>query len=171
MTRVKEIPKKNYMILAAIIFFTLAVAITTYIVYNNQKNYENNIPVIRGKMSEIEAKDIDEYLRENPNSLLYIGVASDSNSRHLEEKLLNLKDRKNLDILYVNISNLDNKKVFYEIFNRKYGNGYVLSNYPAFIIIRDGKVFDMRERTNNDLYIGDIEQLIDVYEIEGTKND
>ena len=169
MTRVKEIPKKNYYILTAIVLITLIISITACIVYNNQKKYENNIPVIRGKISEIEAKDIDEYLRENPNSLLYIGVASDNNSRSLEEELLALKEKKNLDLLYVNISDLKNKKVFYEDFNRKYGNGFELSNYPAFIVIKDGKVYNMKEKKDTDLYIYDIEQLIN--EIEGIKND
>ena len=40
MKRVKEIPKKNYLIFTIIICFTLAVSITAFIAYNNQKDYE-----------------------------------------------------------------------------------------------------------------------------------
>ena len=171
MKKMKEIPQKNYVIFTIIICFTLAISITTYVIYNNKKNYENSIPVLRGKVKEIEAKDLDEYLRENSNPLLYIGVPSDQNSRHLEENLLDLIERKNLDILYVNISNIEDKKSFYKDFNNKYGNGFELKDYPAFIIMRDGKVFDLKEKDATDLYIGDIEQLIDIYEIEGENND
>ena len=171
MRKIKEIPKKNYLILASIVCFTLIVSITIYLTYNNQKEYENTIPILRGEVKEIEAKDVDDYLIENPNSLLYVGVAYDENSKNLEKKLLSLKNKKNLNIIYINLTDLENKKVFYDNFNQKYTQGTKLNNYPAFIIMREGKVLDLVQKNNRDLYIGDVEQLIDIYEIKGDTNE
>jgi hypothetical protein len=171
MRKSKEIPKKNYLIYSIIFCFTLALSITIFILYNNQKQYEESIPVLRGKTKEMEIKDIDEYLVENPNSLLYFGVANDSNSRNIEKKLISFINKNNLNIIYINLSNVSNKKTFYDDFNKKYSSDKRLENYPAFIIIREGKILDIVQRKDRDLYIGDIEQLIDIYEIKGAFDD
>lgn len=170
-TKTKEIPRKNYIIFFLITFFTLAFSITSYIIYENHKNYQNSIPVIRGSASEIEIKDLDEYLVENENALLYFGVATDENSRELEEKFVELINDKHLNIIYVNLTNVEDKEGFYLSFNEKYSNNLKLKDYPAFIIMHERKIMDLVQRDGRDLNIADIEQLIDIYEIKGEVND
>jgi hypothetical protein len=171
MRKTKEIPKKNYFVYSIIFCFTLGLSLTIFFFYNNQKQYEESIPVLRGKTKEIEIKDVDEYLIENPNALFYVGVANDSNSRNVEDKLIDLINKNNLSIIYINLTNVTNKKDFYNDFNDKYSVDKSLSNYPAFIVMREGKVLDIVQRSDRDLYIGDIEQLIDIYEIKGAFDD
>ena len=172
-TKQREIPKKNYLIFSVIVFFTLAVTITSYVIYENNKEYQNSIPVIRGSASEIEAKDLDEFLIENENALLYFGVAKDKNSREVEEGLVKLISKRDLKVIYVNLSNVEDKEKFYLSFNEKYttNENIKLNNYPAFAIFKGGRVIDLVEKKENFLYIGDIEQLIDIYEIKGEAND
>jgi hypothetical protein len=171
MRNIKQIPKKNYIIYSIILCLTLGVSLIAFFIYNNQKSYDDSIPILRAKVKEIESKDVDQYLLENPNSLLYIGVAQDSNSRHIEKELINLINNNNLNVIYLNITDLSNKKEFYKSFNSKYGTNHTLQNYPAFIIIRESKIFDMVQRTDRDLYIGDIQKLIDIYELKGDNDD
>ena len=171
MRRIKEIPKKNYRIYFFIVFITLFLSISSYIIYNNHKNYENSIPILRGNASEIEPKDLDEYLRENDKAILYFGVATDENSRNVETDLIDLINKKNLDVVYVNLTDTVNLKEFFDDFNMKYSDGLQLSNYPAFVLMVNQKIFDIRQRNNRELFITDIEQLIDIYEIRGEKHD
>ena len=55
----KEIPVKNYVKYALIVIFTLTVCIVTFVIYNNQKDYENNQPILRNKVPEITVEDIE----------------------------------------------------------------------------------------------------------------
>lgn len=167
MRRVREIPKRNYRIYALIVIVTLFFAITSYVIYNNQKNYEKSIPVLRGVASEIDPKDLEHYLVENDSAILYFGVATDENSREVEEGLKDLITRKNLDIIYVNLTDLEDKDDFFKNFNEKYSNGLNLDNYPAFAILKNQKVLDFVQKGDRELYIGDIEQLVDIYELRG----
>lgn len=170
--KTREIPQKNYITYGLIVFFTLAASISMFVIYENHKNYLSNIPVLRGIAREIESKDLNEYLKENEDVILYFGVANDENSREVEEDLKDLINRKNLDIVYVNLGNVEKINDFYKTFNSNYSNGTVeLSNYPAFVLVHDQKIVDLVQRNERKLFIGDIEQLVDVYEIRGEEND
>ena len=168
----RKIPGRNYLILILLFVITIGGAISFYIVYSNASKEEQKIPVLRDKVAEIKSNDIDEYLSENPDSLLYIGVANDENSRKVEKELIDLIDKKQIELIYVNITDLTDseKKDFYKEINDNYSSGEKkLSNYPAFIIIKNQKIYDLVQRNSRDLYLGDIEQLLDIYEI-GVKN-
>ena len=63
---------KNYIIL--IVLFILSFAFTLYLCkwYNVYKEYKNEIPVIRGVLSEISYDELDHYIIDNSNIMLYI---------------------------------------------------------------------------------------------------
>lgn len=168
----RKIPGRNYLILILLFIITIGGAISFYIVYNNASNEELKIPVLRDKVAEIKTGGVDVFLSENPDALIYVGVANDDNSRKLEKDLIELINKKQIELVYINITDLteSERKDFYKDFNDKYSQGEKkLSNYPAFIIVRNQKVYDMVQRNSRDLYLGDIEQLLDIYEI-GEKN-
>lgn len=165
------IPKRNYTIYSIIVIVTVIATLVTFILYNRQKEYERSIPILRGIVSEIAAKDIDEYLRENSDTILYVGVATDENSREVEEDLIKLRERRNIEFVYLNVTDVSDRISFFEEFNKKYANGFTIKNYPAFILIEDGKIVDLVQKNERDLNIGDIEQLLDVYEVKGEIND
>ncbi len=165
MRKVRDIPKRNYEIYAVIVVMTLLMSVALFIIYNNKKNYENSIPILRDIVPEIHANDLDNYLTENNSCVLYFGVVTDDNSREVEEDLKKLIDRRKVEFVYVNLTDTKDRKSFFNSFNEKYSDGLTLNNYPAFVIIRNGKIFDIVEKGNRDLYIGDIEQLVDNYEL------
>ncbi len=72
-----EIPKKNYVIL----FFTaVTVVVVTFIlmnIYNNQpKNYHS---VVKEVINEIKIDDLENYLQENRDVVLYINDSTKEN--------------------------------------------------------------------------------------------
>ena len=121
----KKIPRKNYIVVAVIFTFTIALAFTLYVLYNNGNKEMNDIPVMRGVISELNEKSIDDYFLENSDFFIYVGVANGDNSRKVEENLESvLKKRNILDkTIYLNITSITDKNKFYTTFNDKYSNG------------------------------------------------
>ncbi|MBO5376329.1 MAG: hypothetical protein J6A52_05695 [Bacilli bacterium] len=164
------IPNKNYIKLAIIFVVTISVVVFTYVMYNSQKEYENNIPVIRGSIAELNEQDLNNYFIGNDDFLLYIGVANDENCRELEEDLIELlKERRISNAVYLNITDVINKNEFYNVFNSNYSLNEKLNSYPAFLVVSDKKVVDLVQRKDKKLAIENIEQLLDEYEITGDK--
>ena len=171
--RKKNISKNNYILCAVIFTVTIVVCLMIFFIMENNKEYNSKIPILRGKVSEIEPKDLDNYLMENPDVLLYIGVADDNNSRKVEEKFKKVIEENNLNIIYLNLTNLSEKgiKEYLNDFSSKYSSSKAINNYPAFLVIFDSQVVDFVQKENRDLDISDISHILDMYEIKGEKND
>ena len=163
-----KIPRKNYIKLFLILFFSLIVCTIIFIIYNNWNN--NDLPILRNKVSEIEVNDVDNYISENETVLLYFGVVKDENSEKIEKEMLDMIDKDNVDFVYVNITNLKNKKSYFKSFNEKYSDGKMITNYPAFVYIENEKIVDIIQRDDRYLEIEDVENFIKINEIKGEEN-
>ncbi len=170
--REEEIPLKNYLICAIIFIVTISFGLLLFLVADNNKKYEKKIPLLRGYSKEIDPKDFDAYLNENPNILLYIGVADNDNSRVVEKRLKSIIEDNKIEIVYLNLTNYSEKKI--SSYLSKFSSYYFPSgssiNYPALIIFRDKKVVDYVYRKEDYLSISEIDRLIDIHELKGEKN-
>ena len=166
------IPKKNYLFVCFIFVFTIAVVIISFVLYKNVKEYNESIPVIRDYAKEISYDDLDNYFLENDDFFLYVGVASDDNCRKFEEDLKTFINEKSIsNIIYLNIMNIDDKEKFYDDFNNKYSLNTKISNYPAFLVVKNKKVLDLVQKDEYYLNIGEVQKLFDYYEIDGDLSD
>ncbi len=154
--------KKGYLKLCVICFLTLGIAIFGSYYYRKNIAIKLDTPVIKGKLSEITYEGLDDYLLEQEDFYLYVEVARDDNSRVLEEKLFDTLTKYELenDTIFINIADIKNLKNFYKEFNKKYGNGYKLSNYPALIKFKDKKINNIIERSNKYLTYKDIDKFL-----------
>ncbi len=160
MNKSVDIPKKNYVICFFLFLIVIVASLIIYVINNDQKKYSNKVPVLRGKVLELNVDAIDEYLNENDDVLLYLGVANDSNSRTLEEKMLPLIEDGKLNIIYLNITDVNNKRNFIKSFNKKYGSNLILKKYPALIYIKEEKIYEMIQRDDKELTIMDVKQFM-----------
>lgn len=166
------IPKRNYLFVSLIFVFTIVAVVVSFILYKNIKEYNESIPVIRDYVKEINYDDLNNYFLENDDFFLYIGVASDDNCREFEEDLKGIiKERNISNIIYLNIANIKDKDKFYDEINSKYSSNIKLSNYPAFIIVKNKKILDLVQRNDYYLNIDEVQKLFDYYEIDGDLND
>ena len=166
--KLRNVPFKNYMILLLVCFITIGIVCVGSIMYRREEAKSLETPVINGVIPEIKKEDVDNYIVENDSFFLYIGSASNYNSREVEEDLIKYFERRDIknDTIYLNVTNENNLEDFYKDFNKKYVvNDYSkLNDYPAFIIIKDGKVLDLVQRKENQkLNIGDIDRILDEY--------
>lgn len=165
------IKPKNYIILVAVFIVTFIAVILLRNWYIAYRDYQLTIPVLKDKLNEVTIAELDTYLIENTDAILYIEVSEDENSREVADDLYDIVKERELTerVVYMNISSIQDKEVFFEDFNNKYNDSdEELTSYPALVLFYEGKIEKYVSRTaNQSLNIGDIEQLFDEYELEG----
>jgi len=141
----REIPIKNYFILIIII---IVVALSTIILTNIYNNRFKTTSIMYNYLSEIKKNDIDTYLLEKPNTILYIADKYDITNNKIEEKLkeeiikYNAKDY----FVYLNINT--NNIEFIDKLNQKY-SGNIYKQLPVLVIIEDGLITKSYTELNN----------------------
>lgn len=176
MEALRTVPKKNYMIYSCIFVVTFLIATIAFIYFTDRNYSELKIPVLRGSVTaEITPNDLNEYLNENPNVLLYIGDPTDEESRTLEKELKSTIKRRDLEVVYVNIVDTKDKEEFYKSFIENYGlnstREFHIIDTPAFVILEDKQIVDIVARNGMKVDNYDIEILLDRNEIKGEEND
>lgn len=129
----RKIPLKNYFILAAIILLSGIIVIYIANMYKNKKDYEKEI--VMSFLKEIYAKDFDNYIIENPDSIIYV---SDASNEELETELKKYIIEKDYtqDIVYIDLNkiNIDFVKTL-----KKYSN-LINDKIPDVLIVKNGKI-------------------------------
>ena len=143
---------KKYIIL--IVIFVVTGFLTLYCCkcYQVYNDYKKEIPVIRDTLSsEIMYNDLDHYIVENPNTIIYLCTSNDDNCRGFEKKFSKYvkKNEMNDVIVYLNLTGIDQES-FVNEFNDKYKFKVKLTTkYPAFISFRDGEVVALLQGNEN----------------------
>ena len=111
--------------------------------YLSGVNYQLNTPIIGNVLiRKINTEEVYNYIRENENAILYVGVVNDSNCRKFEEDFQNVVKERHLEnsITYLNLTKESNVTKFLKEFNKFYDTD--LLGYPSLIVFEDGKVID-----------------------------
>lgn len=159
----KKIPFLNYLILISVVLITVFIAFLLRNWYISSRDYELNIPIIRETLiSEINTDEVYNYVRENENTILYLGVVSNEGCRSFEKEFNKIiSDRELGDaITYLNITKVNNKKKFIKEFNKFYDTN--LLGYPSIIIFEEGEVkATITVKTGTELDIDDVIKFLD----------
>lgn len=167
----KKIPSKNYIKLLIICLLTLGAAILLRSWYISHLEYEKTIPVIDGIISEIKYNEFDTYITENLDAVIYIGASEDINCREVEAKFKNyiITNELREEIIYLNISDSDNRKSVISEINANYVDNQsriTIGSYPALIIFKNGKIYDaVSKQGYNQLTFGEMARLLEEYEV------
>ena len=159
MKKEKEIPFKNYIILAVILIFTILLVVY---LFNWQSIYQKNKlqePILDKYLMVINYNELDDYLVENKEAIVYVSVLNDEKIRMFENKFKNLiiKNDLNNKVLYLNLTNES-----VEI-NKKYLSN--LSEVPTLIIFDEGKVVESYSIKDNNYDIKAFEKFLKKEEI------
>ena len=105
--KLRKIPVKNYIILGGIIVVTLFILYYFYCWVDVYKESKINIPILDKYMMVINYNELDNYIVENPNTIVYVSVLENEEIRGFEKKLKNKykSNSVNNEILYMNITN------------------------------------------------------------------
>lgn len=143
----KNSNQKNYV--GGYIKIILIFAVTIFAIlllrnwYLSGINYQLNTPIIGNVLvREINTEEVYNYIRENENAILYVGVVNDSNCRKFEEDFQEVVKERHLEnsITYLNLTKESNVTKFIKEFNKFYDTD--LLGYPSLIVFENGKVIE-----------------------------
>lgn len=144
----KRIPLKNYFILGIILASSIFIVLYINKLYLSTKNNDN---ILNGFIKEIKTQEIDNYIIENPNFIIYLGYKNNDN-KPFEKKFKKLVTKYDLqkDIVFIDISQFNDET--FNKFCKKYADK-LLKKDSSLIIVDNQKVIDALDITkgNNDI--------------------
>lgn len=144
----KRIPLKNYFILGIILASSIFIVLYINKLYLSTKNNDN---ILNGFIKEIKTQEIDNYIIENPNFIIYLGYKNNDN-KSFEKKFKKLVTKYDLqkDIVFIDISQFNDET--FNKFCKKYADK-LLKKDSSLIIVDNQKVIDVLDITkgNNDI--------------------
>ena len=160
----RVIPKKNYIILGIVILVSLLIIYYFYMWVSAYKDAKENVSVLDNYMNVINYNELDNYITENPNSIIYVSVLEDEKIRNFEKKLKNVLKNKEMDsvILYLDITDdIKKRNVKKEMIDRFSINSISMVDVPCVLVIKDGKLNSIYSVTANNYSVDKFENFID----------
>ena len=156
----RKIPLKNYLILGVIILVTILIIYYFYAWYDAYKETKLNMRILDKYMEVINYNELDNYLIENPNTVLYVSVLENEKIREFEKEFKkSLKNHEiNQTVLYMDITNdVKDSKIKDELLV-KYGISY--NNLPVILVLNNGSLTRNMSISDNNYDIKIIEEFI-----------
>lgn len=149
----REIPLKNYIILGLVVLLTLGLVYYFYLWYITYEESKLNETIMDRYLEVINYNELNDYIVENRNVMIYTSVLEDNNIRKFEIKFKNivvknaLKDK----ILYMDMTDIFKDKIKYtELRNSYQINNYNITNVPCILVFKDAKLVDIYSIKDND---------------------
>lgn len=158
----KNIPFRNYIILAGVLILSIIVVIYFYMWYDEFQVNKINTPVMNQYLSVINYNELGDYLVENKDVVIYISFLQDDATRKFEKNFKKIVDVYSLNnsILYLDLTEQYNdSNLFNDIKNK-----YTLPDMPCIVIFKDGIVDDVYSIEDKDY---DIDLLVSYLKIKG----
>lgn len=166
MMKEKNIPLKNYILLSVILIISVVLVIYFYMWYGTYEENRLNSSIMDKYLTVINYNELDNYLVENNDVVIYISKLEDNDIRAFEKKFKNVIDYNSLNnkILYLNLTNEIKNNKLYENIKAKYG----ISDLPSIVIYRNGLIYDVFNIRENHF---DINKIINYFSNEGVIDD
>lgn len=133
----KKIPFKNYLILAIILIITAIILTNFYLLSEKYQNNSIDTSIMNEYLKEVNYNEIEDYLIENEDIVIYITSFYNDRVKNFEEKFSNIITNHHLNnnILYLNILNELNDKKTRNTIVKEYG-----STYPIILVYNSGNI-------------------------------
>jgi len=159
----RVIPKKNYIILGVVFIVTIFILYYFYMWFDAYKETKINMPILDKYMEVINYNELEDYLIENPNTLIYVSVLEDNEIREFEKKFKNsLRSNKiDRDILYLDItSDIMDRDKKNDMESKYTFNSYSIISVPSILVIENGMLKNIYSIKDNDYDIDKVELFI-----------
>ena len=159
----RVIPKKNYIILGIVVLVSLLIIYYFYMWVSAYKDAKENVSVLDNYMNVINYNELDNYIVENPDSVIYVSVVDDTQINKFDKKLANsIKNNDfNKDVLYMNITetikDASIKREMIEKYSLKYSD---ITDIPNIIVFEDGKLISIYNIKDNGYSVSKIVEFV-----------
>ena len=157
----RDIPLKNYIILLAISVATIFLVFYLRTWYNTSKEYYQNNSIMSEYLSELRSDEINSYIIDNPNVVIYYASAKDTAIKSFEKKFKKLMEEHEIknEIIYIDSSKEENKNIVSKLNNISDKKIDVLS-IPNLIYIKEGKINKILYLNNSTINKRDVQNFL-----------
>ena len=159
-SELRKIPMKNYIILGLVIIITLLILYYFYMWIDVYKESKVNIPIMDKYMTVINYNELDNYIVENPNTIVYVSVLEDEDIREFEKKFkVKYKNNQiNNEVLYMNITeDIKDNSLKNDMISKYSVNSLNITNVPLIMVFEDGILNSIYSISDNGY---DIDKLV-----------
>ena len=149
----RKIPVKNYIILGVVLFITMLILYYFYCWVDVYKESKINIPIMDKYMSVINYNELDNYIVENPDTIIYVSVLEDEKIRGFEKEFKNKYKNKEIEteLLYMNITDDINDMDIRDEMVSKYSiNSLDMTDVPSMLVFNNGELSSIYSVRDND---------------------
>ena len=160
MKKEREIPFKNYIILALVLILTIIGVIYIFMWYSSKEKSKLELPILDDYIMSINYNELNDYIVENKDAVIYTSVLNDVNIRLFENKFKNviIKNNLNSSILYLDLTNeIKDNNVLLKM-EKKYGTKV---DIPSVMVFRDGVLTDVYNIKENNYNIKKLEKYLE----------
>lgn len=171
MEKEKNIPFKNYVLLAVVLIISIILVIYFYMWYNVYEENKLNSPIMDKYIQVVNYNELNNYLVENKDSVIYSSVLDNQEIRNFEIKFKSFISDNSLrgSILYLDLtSELKDKEINNSLKETYKVGSNNITNTPSIMIFKDGKLVSLYNIKDNNY---DINKLKNYLEEEGIIND
>ncbi len=139
----KKIPVKNYIYLSIIVIASIFIIFYLYRWYDTYRESKLNISIMNNYLSVINYNELDDYIIENKNAIIYVSKLGDEKINKFEKSFKNMVVENDLrnSMLYLDVTN-DN----FDIVKEKL---QINTSLPCIVVYTNGKITDVYSITNN----------------------
>ena len=166
----RKIPVKNYIILGAVIVVTIFLLYYFYMWVDVYKESKVNIPIMDKYMAVINYNELDNYVVENPDTIVYVSVLENDEIREFEKKFKSKykNDLIDNDILYMNVTeDISDKSVKDGMVSKYFINGLNITDVPCVLVFKNGILKSIYSVKDNDYDIDRFTIYINNIDMDG----
>ena len=137
----RVVPVKNYVILFGVMIGSFLLLYYFYKWFDTYEESKLNMRILDSYMQVINHNEMDDYVTENPDTVIYVSILQDKEIREFE-KLVKQKYRDKLiekEILYLDMTNVSEKDMVM-LKNKYYYNNLSIGDMPCLLVFNDGVV-------------------------------
>lgn len=160
MKKEREIAFKNYIILALVLIITIIGVIYIFMWYSSKEKSKLELPILDDYIMPINYNELNDYIVENKDAVIYTSALNDVNIRLFENKFKNVivKNNLNSSILYLDLTNeIKDNNVLLKM-EKKYGTKV---DIPSVMVFRDGVLTDVYNIKKDNYNIKKLEKYLE----------
>ena len=165
----RKVPFKNYVFLGIILIVSGLLLYYFYLWVDAYNESKLNKPIMNKYMEVINYNELNTYLIENPNTIMYVSVLENKEVRDFEKEFKKLFRKKKVkkDILYLDITeNIKDEKIKNELKEKYAVNSVSILDVPVIVVIDNGVVKSIYNINENNYNINEIKNYINDIKFE-----
>jgi hypothetical protein len=116
---------------------------------------ENNLStsIISNYISEVTQTDFQNYIAENSNTLVYMGIPDNTECRNFEKrfkKIINKYDLRN-EIVYLNVKTMSLNTITAQYVSRDLKNNDSVIDVPAIVVYNNSRIVEFIDYDNSNM--------------------